>query len=121
MSNSVLARAKGSALIQVQSVGSGCPFRGKGFAHYFSTDEGLVKAVNGVSFDIKKSPSSESLARGCGKSITRYVHYAAFCQSPMARSIRGRFFRHGDRGIVDLAQQDPTGSLMRRIAVTKSP
>ena len=117
MSNSVLARAKGSAPDPGAEVLDQDVLLGVRDLHtYFSTDEGLVKAVNGVSFDIKKESVFGIVGEsGCGKSITA-MSIMQLLPKPHGQIHSGQiFFRHGDRGIVDLAQQDPTGSLMRRI------
>ena len=117
MSNSVLARAKGSAPDPGAEVLDQDVLLGVRDLHtYFSTDEGLVQAVNGVSFDIKKESVFGIVGEsGCGKSITA-MSIMQLLPKPHGQIHSGQiFFRHGDRGIVDLAQQDPTGSLMRRI------
>ncbi|HBG01835.1 MAG TPA: dipeptide/oligopeptide/nickel ABC transporter ATP-binding protein [Firmicutes bacterium] len=83
---------------------------------YFSTDEGLIKAVNGVSFDIQKEAVFGVVGEsGCGKSITA-MSIMQLLPKPHGQIHSGRIlFSHGSEGTVDLAQQDPTGSLMRRI------
>lgn len=83
---------------------------------YFSTDEGFVKAVNGVSFDIKKESVFGVVGEsGCGKSITA-MSVMQLLPKPHGNIHSGQIlFRQRDGSIVDLAQQDPTGPLMRRI------
>jgi len=83
---------------------------------YFSTDEGLIKAVNGVSFDIARESVFGVVGEsGCGKSITA-MSIMQLLPKPHGQIHSGHvFFRHGKAGVVDLAQQDPTGSFMRRI------
>ena len=83
---------------------------------YFSTDEGFVKAVNGVSFEIKKESVFGVVGEsGCGKSITA-MSIMQLLPKPHGQIHSGHvFFRRGDKGVVDLARQDPTGSLMRSI------
>src|SRR5690554_3122525 len=83
---------------------------------YFSTDEGFVKAVNGVSFDIKKESVFGVVGEsGCGKSITA-MSIMQLLPKPHGQIHSGHiFFRRGDGSTVDLARQDPTGSLMRSI------
>ena len=83
---------------------------------YFSTDEGFVKAVNGVSFDIKKESVFGVVGEsGCGKSITA-MSVMQLLPKPHGNIHSGQiFFRQRDGKVVDLAQQDPTGPLMRRI------
>jgi len=83
---------------------------------YFSTDEGFVKAVNGVSFDIKKESVFGVVGEsGCGKSITA-MSVMQLLPKPHGNIHSGQiYFRQRDGKVVDLAQQDPTGPLMRRI------
>ena len=83
---------------------------------YFSTDEGFVKAVNGVSFDIIKESVFGGVGEsGCGKSITA-MSIMQLLPKPHGQIHSGHiFFRRGDGSTVDLARQDPTGSLMRSI------
>jgi len=83
---------------------------------YFSTDEGTVKAVNGVSFNIKKESVFGVVGEsGCGKSITA-MSVMQLLPKPHGRIHEGSIlFRQRDGSVVDIAQQDPTGPLMRRI------
>lgn len=82
---------------------------------YFSSDQGLIKAVNGVSFEIPKEKVFGVVGEsGCGKSITA-MSVMQLLPKPHGKIHGGKIlFRHGDQ-VVDLARQDPTGSLMRRI------
>lgn len=83
---------------------------------YFQTDEGVVKAVNGVSFDIKRQKVLGVVGEsGCGKSITA-MSIMQLLPKPHGKIHSGRIlFQSGERGVIDLAQQDPTGALMREI------
>jgi len=117
MSRSTLAGAKVSALDPGSEVLGRDILLGVRDLHtYFSTDEGLVKAVNGVSFDIKKESVFGVVGEsGCGKSITA-MSVMQLLPKPHGKIHSGRlFFRQSDGSIVDLAQQDPTGPVMRRI------
>lgn len=83
---------------------------------YFSTDEGLIKAVNGVSFDITREKVLGVVGEsGCGKSITA-MSIMQLLPKPHGQIHSGRIlFRQRDKGVIDLAKQNPTGALMRRI------
>lgn len=83
---------------------------------YFSTDEGLVKAVNGVSFNVQKEKVLGVVGEsGCGKSITA-LSIMQLLPKPHGQIYSGQIlFRHRDKGVLDLAQQNPTGSLMRKV------
>ncbi|HHT67779.1 MAG TPA: ABC transporter ATP-binding protein [Firmicutes bacterium] len=117
MSSSIVARVQASAPDpSTEVLGEDVLLGVRDLHTYFSTDEGLVKAVNGVSFDIKKESVFGVVGEsGCGKSITA-MSIMQLLPKPHGQIHSGHvFFRQGERGIVDLAQQDPTGSLMRRI------
>ncbi|NLK07425.1 MAG: ABC transporter ATP-binding protein [Firmicutes bacterium] len=82
---------------------------------YFSTDEGIVKAVNGVSFSIKKESVLGVVGEsGCGKSITA-MSIMQLLPKPHGNIHAGEILFQQDKGVVDLAKQDPTGSVMRQI------
>ena len=81
--------------------------------HFFSR-EGVVKAVDGVSFDIKPGEilgiAGES---GCGKSVTSQSILRILPKN--GKIVGGELlFNYGDR-IVDLAAEDADGSVLRDI------
>lgn len=118
MSNSALARmqATGDDLYTDVQLGEDILLGVRDLHTYFSTDEGFVKAVNGVTFDIQREKILGVVGEsGCGKSITA-MSIMQLLPKPHGRIHSGQIlFRHPKKGIVDLAQQDPTGPLMRRI------
>ena len=81
--------------------------------HFFSR-EGVVKAVDGVSFDIKAGEilgiAGES---GCGKSVTSHSILRILPQN--GKIVGGELlFNYGNR-TVDLAAEDPDGRILRDI------
>jgi peptide/nickel transport system ATP-binding protein len=87
---------------------------------YFSQDEGTVKAVDGVSFDMAPGATLGIVGEsGCGKSITARS-IMRIVDRP-GRIVDGEIlFRRapgpgGDGPVVDLAKLEPNGSQMRAI------
>ena len=79
---------------------------------YFELEEGTLKAVNGVSFTIRKNRTLGIVGEsGCGKSVT--------AQSIMRitpkknSSMRGEILLHRESGAIDVAQLDEDGDEMR--------
>src|SRR5207249_8516961 len=87
---------------------------------YFYQDEGLVKAVDGVSFDVAPGATLGIVGEsGCGKSVTARS-ILRIVDRP-GRIIEGeiRFRRRPTNGaaaeMIDLAKLDPNGAEMRAI------
>ena len=87
---------------------------------YFAQDEGLVKAVDGVSFDMTPGATLGIVGEsGCGKSVTARS-ILRIVDRP-GKIIDGQIHfrrspRNGGSGdVVDLAQLDPNGAEMRSI------
>src|SRR6266567_9159571 len=87
---------------------------------YFPQDEGTVKAVDGVSFDLYSGRTLGIVGEsGCGKSITARS-ILRIVDRP-GRIVEGeiRFRRPGPNGsaadVVDLAKLEPNGAEMRAI------
>ncbi len=82
---------------------------------WFYTDEGIVKAVDGVDFDV---PDGRTVClvgeSGCGKSIT--ARSVLNLIDRPGRIVEGRIlYRDRDAGEVDLARLDPRGPEIRSI------
>jgi oligopeptide/dipeptide ABC transporter ATP-binding protein len=86
----------------------------RGLHTFFYTDEGVVKAVNGVDFSIPKGRTVCLVGEsGCGKSVTARS-ILQIVDAP-GRIVSGRILmRRGDEA-VDLAGLDPRGDEIRAI------
>lgn len=86
---------------------------------YFFQDEGIVKAVDGASFDIYEGSTLGIVGEsGCGKSVTARS-ILRIVQKP-GRIVDGQILYRtldnaGQEQEIDLAQVDPTGQRIRRI------
>jgi oligopeptide/dipeptide ABC transporter ATP-binding protein len=83
---------------------------------HFFTDEGVVKAVDGVDLDVERGKTLCLVGEsGCGKSVTSRA-FLGIVQPP-GRIVSGEIVFHpGDgRDPVDLAQLDPKGNQIRQI------
>ena len=85
---------------------------------YFDTDEGTVKAVDGVSFSVRRGQTLGIVGEsGCGKSITAFS-ILRLIPSPPGRIVAGsiRFSKEeNDSSPIDLAQLHPRGREIRQI------
>lgn len=79
---------------------------------YFELEEGTLKAVNGVSFSIRKNRTLGVVGEsGCGKSVTAQ---SIMRITPKKNSkISGQILLHRATGAVDLARLDEDGDEMR--------
>ncbi len=83
----------------------------------FVMDEGVVRAVDGVSFRLRKTEVLGLVGEsGCGKSVTA-LSIMQLVARPRGRIRAGRILYHrkGCQGVVDLAKQSPAGPVMRAI------
>ena len=82
---------------------------------HFFLDEGLVRAVDGVSFDVAPGEVVGIVGEsGCGKSVTMRA-VLQIVDSP-GRVVGGAMLFSGEGGrVVDLARLDPRGAMMRAI------
>ena len=72
---------------------------------YFFTDQGVVKAVNGVSFDIPAGSTVGVVGEsGCGKSVTS-MSVMRLLQGPTGQIVEGSIrFRSNDGKVYDIAE-----------------
>jgi oligopeptide/dipeptide ABC transporter ATP-binding protein len=81
---------------------------------YFDLDEGTLKAVDGVSFSIRKDESLGLIGEsGCGKSVTA-LSIMRLISSP-GRLVDGEILLRRDENPLDLAQLDPSGLEIRNV------
>lgn len=83
---------------------------------YFSTENGLVKAVDGVSFDVRRGESVGVVGEsGCGKSVTS-LSIMQLIRRPRGDIKGGQIiYRRSDGTSIDIAKLDPQGREMRSI------
>ena len=71
---------------------------------YFFTEQGVVKAVNGVSFDIPKNKTVGIVGEsGCGKSVTS-MSVMRLLQGPTGQIVDGEIRFHAKEKIFDIAK-----------------
>jgi oligopeptide/dipeptide ABC transporter ATP-binding protein len=82
---------------------------------FFSTEEGIAKAVDGVDFEIEREQTLAIVGEsGCGKSVTA-LSIMGLVRDPPGRVVAGSILYHRDEGILDIVQQNPRGPVMRAI------
>jgi len=85
----------------------------RGLKTYFSTDEGTVKAVDGIDFDIKEGEIFGLVGEsGCGKSVTA-LSLLRVVQSPPGRIVDGKVMFEG-KDLMKISEKE-----MRRIRGAK--
>ena len=86
-----------------------------GLKTYFHTDDGIVRAVDGVSFGVARNQTVGVVGEsGCGKSVTA-LSILRLVPSPPGRIERGSMVLQTDDGDVDLARLPPRGRRIRDI------
>jgi oligopeptide/dipeptide ABC transporter ATP-binding protein len=91
----------------------------KGLKTHFFTDNGIVKAVDGVDFTIEPGKTLGVVGEsGCGKSVTAFS-VMGLIQAPQGKIVAGEILYDLDGNVVDLAKLDPTGNMMRSIRGNK--
>lgn len=79
---------------------------------YFYTEDGVGKAVDGISFDVGKEKTVGIVGEsGCGKSVTA-LSIMGLVRDPPGRIVGGQILYHGRKGVVDVARENPTGELL---------
>jgi oligopeptide/dipeptide ABC transporter ATP-binding protein len=102
----VSAAGEGAAAVPIIEV--------KGLKVYFHTDDGIVRAVDGVDFAIEPERTLGVVGEsGCGKSVTARA-IMRLVEVP-GRIEAGQILLHRDRRTLDLTELDPKGHEMRRI------
>ena len=82
---------------------------------YFHTDDGVVRAVDGVTFDIAKTQVVGVVGEsGCGKSVTA-LSIMRLIPTPPGRIEEGSILLHRDHETVDIATLPATGKTIRQI------
>lgn len=89
--------------------------RVKDLRTYFKLDEGILKAVDGVDFQINRKQTMGMIGEsGCGKSVTAFSIMRTV-QTP-GKVVDGVIeYQKSDGSIVDMAQLDPFGREVRAI------
>lgn len=91
----------------------------KNLRTYFYTEHGTAKAVDNISFDIKKSWTTSIVGEsGCGKSVTA-LSIMGLIQNPPGKIVDGEILYHDENGDIDIAKQDPTGNTMKSLRGNK--
>ena len=86
----------------------------KGLRTHFFTDEGVVKAVDGVDFEIERGQTVCVVGEsGCGKSVT--ARSILQIVDPPGRVVGGQVLLHRENETVDLAAMNPRGRAIRAI------
>ena len=81
---------------------------------YFFVEEGILKAVDGVSFTVNPRETLGLIGEsGSGKSVTA-ASVMRIVPSP-GKLVEGQILLHSDGEIIDLAQLNPSGSEIRSI------
>ena len=88
----------------------------KGLCTYFYTDDGIVKAVDGVNLKIRRGETLGVVGEsGCGKSVTA-LSIMRLIPAPPGRITRGEIlYGENKEKSVDLIRLDSRGSKMRNI------
>jgi peptide/nickel transport system ATP-binding protein len=87
----------------------------KGLKTYFYTEEGVVRAVDGVDFTIEPEKTLGVVGEsGCGKSVTA-LSIMGLIQMPPGKIEAGQILYQRNGNVIDLTKLDPKGSEMRSI------
>ena len=87
----------------------------RGLKVYFHTEEGVVRAVDGVDFTIEPERTLGVVGEsGCGKSVTA-LSIMRLIQMPPGKIEAGQILYHRNENVIDLTTLDPKGPEMRSI------
>ncbi|MFQ6077947.1 MAG: ABC transporter ATP-binding protein [Thermodesulfobacteriota bacterium] len=87
----------------------------RGLKTYFHTEEGVVRAVDGVDFTIEPEKTLGVVGEsGCGKSVTA-LSIMGLIQTPPGRIEAGEILYHRNGNVIDLTKLNPKGHQMRSI------
>jgi oligopeptide/dipeptide ABC transporter ATP-binding protein len=82
---------------------------------YFFTEDGVVRAVDGVDFTIDPEKTLGVVGEsGCGKSVTA-LSVMGLVQTPPGKITEGEILYHRDGNVTDLTQLNPKGREYRSI------
>jgi len=87
----------------------------RGLKTYFYTEDGIVRAVDGVNYVIEQEKTLGVVGEsGCGKSVTA-LSIMGLVQIPPGKIEEGEILFHRDSKVMDLTKFDPKGREMRAI------
>ena len=87
----------------------------RGLKTYFYTEDGIVRAVDGVDYVIEQEETLGVVGEsGCGKSVTA-LSIMGLVQMPPGKIEEGEILFHRDGVVKDLTKFDPKGREMRSI------
>jgi peptide/nickel transport system ATP-binding protein/oligopeptide transport system ATP-binding protein len=87
----------------------------RGLKTYFYTEDGIVRAVDGVNYVIEQEKTLGVVGEsGCGKSVTA-LSIMGLVQIPPGKIEEGEILFHRDGKVQDLTKYDPKGREMRSI------
>ncbi len=87
----------------------------RGLKTYFYTEDGVVRAVDGVNYVIEQEKTLGVVGEsGCGKSVTA-LSIMGLVQMPPGKIEEGEILFHRDGKVMDLTKFDPKGREMRSI------
>ena len=90
--------------------------RVRGLKTHFRTEQGTIRAVDGIDFDINRGETFGIVGEsGCGKSVTAYS-IMQLIERPQGDIVGGSIEYMGERGRpIDIAKLDPNGPDMRNL------
>ncbi len=87
----------------------------RGLKTYFYTEDGVVRAVDGVDFTIEREKTLGVVGEsGCGKSVTALT-ILRLIQTPPGKIEAGEILYHQNGNVIDLTKLNPEGGEMRSI------